>query len=428
MHRPLHDRATGVVRQTRESVHGTTPHTALRHPRTAMAIRAAVAATLAWLLAQRLPGGDQYAFYAPFGAVVTTYSAVVRSTTETLRAVAAIMLGAAVGLVAHTLIPWTAAAVATAVAVGVVVSGLPALGSHRTYVPVAAVFLLLIGQGQALDYAVAYAGLFLLGALVTIVLNAAFPTLPLPQAESALHDLREEAAVHLRHMGRLLRDVDGDGRTGSDDAGGDGAGDGDPAPPRERLTSRLAHARDAVDDLTEAARGNRRARRERRTVERIRADFRALERVVLLVDDLHDLSEDAPWQTRVSGVTPELRRPMGDAVDALAAAITTVGLADTEPGQRRAVDDAVRDLATALVHYERTTGPGPQGLVVATVVTTLRRTLSALTPADRMDLSPSPLPADGEAHDGEAHAADGAIPTSEAADDAAPAGRRPPGP
>lgn len=47
-----------------------------------------------------------------------------------------------------------------------------------------------------------------------------------------------------------------------------------------------------------------------------------------------------------------------------------------------------------LLDHERDAGPDGQSLVVATVLTTLRRTLSALTPADRIDLSPSPWPQD----------------------------------
>jgi hypothetical protein len=136
------------------------------------------------------------------------------------------------------------------------------------------------------------------------------------------------------------------------------------------------------------------ARRAHGAVTRVRADFAALERVALLIDDLHDLSADEPWGTRVTGVAPQLRRPMATALAALADAVTTAGLADTEPGGRRAVDDAVRELATALLRRERDAGPDAQLLVVATVVTTLRRTLSALTPADRIGLSATPWPAD----------------------------------
>jgi uncharacterized membrane protein YgaE (UPF0421/DUF939 family) len=370
---PSLPRATGLTTHARRLVRHASGRSLLRHPRIALAVRASVAATIAWLLAQRVPGGGEFAFYAPFGAVVTTYSAVVRSTVETLRTLAAILLGAAVGLAADQLVPWSVVAVAGAVGVGVLVAGLPFLGDSRTYVPVAAIFLLLLGQGREVSYAASYAGLFLLGALVTIVLDVAFPTVPVTQARRTLHELREEAAVHLRHMAGLLRD---------DDVG--------PAPQRSRLTSRLGRARDAVDDAVEAARGNVLARRRHDTVARIGDDFAALERVVMLVDDLHDLSADEPWGTRVSGVAPDLRRPMASAVTALADAVTTVGLADTEPGRRRAVDDALRDLGTALLRHERDAGPDAQLLVVATVVTTLRRTLSALTPADRIGLSTTP--------------------------------------
>ncbi|MDD9206493.1 FUSC family protein, partial [Georgenia sp. 10Sc9-8] len=95
-----------------------------RHPRMAMAVRAALAAAIAWFVARNLPdpAGD-YPYYAPMGAVIATSTTLASSVREALRSVAAITLGGIVATLAHFLGNESnplvlAAAVAAAVMVG----------------------------------------------------------------------------------------------------------------------------------------------------------------------------------------------------------------------------------------------------------------------------------------------------------------------
>lgn len=351
-----------------------------------MAVKSALAANLAWAVALQLPGAAaDYSFYAPFGAVVTMYPAVMRSAAEAVRGVGAIVLGATVGFVGQAVLGHGALAVAAVVTVAVLLAGLPWLGESRTYVPVAAVFLLVLGQGDEVTYAASYAGLFLLGAACSVAVNAALPSAPpVRSADRAIDDLRAEAATQLRHLARVLAT---------------GARTKEPVlvPERQRLAALTDQARRAIDAVEESARGNRRARRRRAEIVRRREEYGALEHAVLLIDDIYDMASDEPWGEDVLAVSERFREPMATALEQMAAALTSIGLHDTTPGRRADADAAVRELATALDDHGRRSGLDAESLVVASVVTTLRRTLSVLTPADRIRLPPAPGPGGGAA-------------------------------
>lgn len=341
-----------------------------------MAVKASVAAMAAWLIALRLPTAtDQYAFYAPFGAIATMYPAVARSASQSVRAVVAIGLGAATGLGVELLLGNGVLALGLVVGIGMILAGLPWLGENRSYVPIVALFVVLLGQGDEVGYAGAYAGLFLLGAVVGVLVNAAVPAFPLQRADHALRRLREVVADH-------LTDVAAQVRAGADLDTADAH-----APGGETLARATDRARRAIDDLTESAHANPRARLRPDAAPTRRATFRSLERAVLLVDDIYSLADDQPWGARTGTVAPELRAPMADALTELGQAVLVVGPDDDEAGPRTEVERAMQALAVALERHERGAGPDPQGLVVATVLTTMRRTLAALTPADRIELS-----------------------------------------
>lgn len=345
-----------------------------------MALKSALAATVAWAVALRLPGAAaDYAFYAPFGAVVTMYPAVMRSAAEATRGVGAIVLGAVVGHVGQAVLGNGAVAIAVVVTLTVLLAGLPWLEESRAYVPVAGVFVLVLGQGDELVYAASYAGLFLLGAAFTVVVNAALPSAPpVRSADRAVDELRDEAATHLRHLAAAL----------TADAG---TNESEVVPERRRLAALTDEARRALAAVEESAHGNRRARHQRNAIARRREELGGLERAVLLVDDIYDMARDEPWGTNLLAVSSTLRGPLAAALEQLAAALTSIGLHDTTPGRRADADAAVRDLVIALTGHEgRSGGPGAESLVVASVATTLRRTLSVLTPTDRIRLSPAP--------------------------------------
>nr|WP_297430417.1 hypothetical protein [uncultured Actinotalea sp.] len=351
----------------------------LGHPRTTLAGKTALAAVVAWLIALQVPGASEYSFYAPFGAVATMHPAVMRSAGDAVRGLGAILVGGALGIAVDSVLGPQVLSLAVLVLVGVLLAGIPWFSDSKSYVPLAAVFVLLVGQGDEVTYAASYAGLFLLGGIVSIAVNAALPSLSLGPTDEAVAGLRTEIVAHLRYVAQHL-----------DDQGCDAPLDSH-GPGRDELRRRLARARAVVDEFDEAVTGNVRARRHRDLVDARTSQFRALEHAVLLLDDLYGLSADRPWDTPVGDLSPELRGPMAAALRELAEAMREVGLTDTEPGRRQRVDRAVQRLVVALGEHEREHDHDAQALVVATVITTLRRTLSALTPAE-MHLSTGPLP------------------------------------
>ena len=68
-----------------------------------LAVKAAVAAALSWLLAMPLGGiADDYPYYAPLGAVLAVTWTVAGSVRESLQGLAAIAVGAAIAFGART--------------------------------------------------------------------------------------------------------------------------------------------------------------------------------------------------------------------------------------------------------------------------------------------------------------------------------------
>lgn len=356
-------------------------HRALHHPRTGLAVKAALAATLAWVVALRLPPPAQdYPYYAPLGAVVAMYPAVLTSVRESLQSTASIALGAVIALTVDALVGFGAFVVAVVVLLGVLVGGLRQLGAQRAYVPTSALFVLIIGGQDDVAYAAAYAGNVLLGATIAIAVNAAFPSLPLARVDSALADLRDALQAHLHHLALRFADP-----SATDDDGGPRAGDLD----RPDLDRRAAAAREVVHGARDSVWANRRARRRPAAVAARDEAFRALDRVVLLVDDLYELLADAPWGHDLQASPEELREPASRALAELARVVADVGVRDPDPDRRATVDAALTELTAAVRRGEASGTAEAELLVMSTITTTLRRCLSVVSPPDQLASSPS---------------------------------------
>lgn len=366
---PTHDRRRRPARllshRARLLSHGAR---LLSHGRTGMAVKAGLAATLAWVVATRLPDplGD-YAYYAPLGAVVVIYPTVAGTVRESLQAVTAISLGAGLAVATDAVLGPGALAVAVVVTVGVLVGGLPWLGAQRSYVPIAGMFVLVLGQGVEVDYGASYALLFLLGAAIAVLANVLLPQLLVTPVDVALDRLRTELVRHLDHLA---------------DAVGGGTGE---RLQRSGLTDLTSRARDVVLEAREGERGNLRARRHPTAILVRYEAFRALERVVLLVDDVHDLVDDRPWGADTSVAPEELREALGHALSELAVAVDDVGVREPDPEQRARASAAVDDLVTTLRAAERTGIPPGLSMVASTLATSLRRCLAVITPPDMLD-------------------------------------------
>jgi uncharacterized membrane protein YgaE (UPF0421/DUF939 family) len=334
-----------------------------------MAVKAALAASLAWALAQLVPGpAADYPYYAPLGAVIATSTTLTGSAREAAQAVTAISLGAAVALAADALAGPNLVTIALVVAAGVLVAGWSRLGSSRSWVPTSALFVLIIGNANPTGYVAGYAGLTLLGALVGLAVTAAFPPLPLAPAQAQLQLLRITLADQLDDLADGLRQ------------------EGPPTEEGWRERTRtidpvLAQMRAAVDQAAEAQRGNRRARRFAADSGQQVRQARGLERLTLLVQELTDVladTERAEFEQVALG--PALRPAAARTLGALADALRSVHAETADRDALHAADEALAELADEV---RRTRTSTQEDLFVAgSIVDAVRRGLVSLSPPD----------------------------------------------
>src|SRR6185312_9315184 len=88
---------------------------------------------------------------------------------------------------------------------GVLVAGLPRLGAGRDWVPMAALFVLLVGGSDAGDYSLGYAVQMAVGVLVGITVNfLLFPPLNFSAVGRSLQQLQSDLAGQLEEMAEAL--------------------------------------------------------------------------------------------------------------------------------------------------------------------------------------------------------------------------------
>lgn len=293
------------------------------------ALRTTAAAVLAWLAARLAPGSwSEYPYYAPLGAVVATSLTVRASTRRAGQAALAIALGAAIARVADlTPLPGLPA-LAVVVLAGVLVAHWRLLGDMGSWVPTSALFVLVIGGSDPLDYVSAYVGLTLLGASIGVGVNALLPPLPLTPGERALAALAEAAASHLDELAEAV------------------TADDRPLPDPAALWAARARADAAVRETREAARANWTAARYRQWRERQAAAAARIDTAAGIAVDVGRAVHvaRAVQSSRGDPVTSGVHVPVAATLDADA---------------RQHVADALR-AAAALVRELPGEGPAPE--------------------------------------------------------------------
>lgn len=330
------------------------------HPRVALALRAAIAAALAWTLVRFVPGAEDYPYYAPFGAIIATTFTLAGSVRESLQAVGAIVVGGTIAwLVDSVTNDSTPLTVGIIVLLSVGAAGWRVLGAMGGWAPTAALFTLIIGHGEAF-FIGAYGGLTLFGALVGILVNMVAPPLPLAPAHHAVGQTRGVLAKQLRELGDLmvahqLPTLDQWHREHSE------------------LSRARAEMQHAVSRVQESLTGNARARRHREAADLLVQEADSLDRVSLLVYDVSDLVLRPPGLPDEpepdAGLSDHLREPISRAMHRVADALDAYGKgADPDP-QLAAADAELNALLDA--HARET----HEQLLVHSVVLSLRRAL-----------------------------------------------------
>jgi uncharacterized membrane protein YgaE (UPF0421/DUF939 family) len=221
----------------------------VRHPRWSLAIKGALAATLAWFVGTLAPAPfSEYPYYAPLGAVLATTSTLVRSVRESVQTVAAVLIGAAIAR-AVDLVPLPGPLeVGVVVGIALLCVGWRIFGDMGSWAVNSAIFVLILGAGEGLGYIGSYAGLIVVGAAIGIGVNLLLPPLPLTPSELALARLRDELAEQIETLATGLEDRG----TLDPDAWEDR---------RHGLIPTIESARTAVGQMREASRANRKVRR-----------------------------------------------------------------------------------------------------------------------------------------------------------------------
>ncbi len=332
-----------------------------RRPRVPRAAKAATAAVLAWLAVQPLGGAaDEYPYYAPLGAVIAVSATVADSVRASLQGVAAILLGAALAVCVGAVVP-TVPGLAAVVLLGTLVAGWWRLGEMGGWVPISALFVLIIGSSGLADFVTGYVVLTGLGAVVGVLVNALLPPMPLAPGDRELTDVREALAAQLDDLAGGLRSEDPLDRSAWLERHHD-------IRPQARAMGLL------MAQSAQVRRVNWRARRWQEHADRQAEHARALERLSLVVDDLAGLlvrSENADLPAVALG--PRLREPAATAMEAVARMLRDHDAGDEPPSSDTVgeAQRAVEDLATAVT--ERMRAGVTDVLEAGAVVTALRQ-------------------------------------------------------
>lgn len=173
--------------------------------RVILAIKTAAAAALAWYLAPFVPFADaEYAYYAPLGVLVSMYPTVVDSARSGMQALFGLTVGITLGLGALAVVSQGTppiAALALVVAIGVTLGGLQVFGAGRDWIPISAVFVLVLSGRDASGFSLSYLVTMSFGVLVGVLVQLlVVPPLYLPEARARLFDLQQDLASCLRKV------------------------------------------------------------------------------------------------------------------------------------------------------------------------------------------------------------------------------------
>jgi len=318
-----------------------------------------------------MPGAaSHYAYYAPLGALVAMYHNVAGSVRQGLQALAGLAVGIGLSFVLVSIADPSPLTVALFMGIGVLLGGLPGIGSGSDWIPTAALLVLLVGGRNADDFSYGYLVQMAAGVAVGITVNfLIFPPLHLNAAASSLADLRVALGKQLTDMGAALKEK---------------------WPPEHEEWSRrsdeLAEAARSVRHLVKEADASRRANPRRklhpRDLDQDYRDLQDLERVTFHIQDMTDVLSDVIWEDDVPYAIPlQDNEPLADAITATGELVSLDTEGDTE--SRKDSYEAAK-AAVAACMAATATRPAEQGTVPASesVLLSLHRILRAVRPRE----------------------------------------------
>lgn len=329
---------------------------AVSSARLLLVVKTTLAVGIAWAAAQFMPGvTDEYPYYAPLGALLSMYPTLMQSAKSGLQTLLGLLAGIALALlVVVTVGPtwWTIPLVA---GVGVLLSGTGWFGAGKEYVPVAAMFVLIIGGQESEDYSLGYLTQMAVGVAVGLAVNLLiFPRVLTGVAAARVVTFRGQLANHLNEIGKALSDSWPPERDGW-------------ARDSAALAETSRDVRQALDEADASRKGNPRAIRGRHGTGDIHKQLEALELVAVRIRDIAETLADAIWERPGGlGLDPTLAEPLSEACHRVADCIDLAGDDSAEAHQcRELAAHAIRVLLERVNEVAASSGQtiGPAALI-----------------------------------------------------------------
>ncbi len=316
-------------------------------PRLQLALKAGLAAGIAFAIAPFMPGSAaDYPYYAPLGALVAMYENVAGSMRQGLQTLVGLAIGVGLAFMLFSLGEPTPLTVAVVMGLGVILAGLPRIGSGRDWIPTAALLVLLVGGHNPDTFSFGYLFQMGVGVTVGIVVNlVVFPPLHFRAAALSIAELRLALAQQLWDMGKALRES---------------------WPPEHEDWSRrsdalAAHARSvrlAVEKADASRQANPRRRLHPRDMELDYRNLRDLERTTFHIQDVTQVLSDVIWAKDTPFIIPDVdAAPLGDVMSSVGDVLRAM---EEEPPERQSelVDSAgaaIDQLTSRLAAEHRST-------------------------------------------------------------------------
>lgn len=343
---------------------------ALLWPRLQLALKAGLAAGIAFAIAPFMPGSAaDYPYYAPLGALVAMYENVAGSMRQGVQTLAGLAIGVGLAFVLFILGSPTPLTVGVVMAFGVILAGLPKIGAGRDWIPTAALLVLLVGGHNPDQFSFGYLLQMGAGVTVGILVNLlVFPPLHFRAAELSIAELRLALAQQLWDMAKALKES---------------------WPPEHEDWSRRSDAlaasarsvRLAVEKADASRRANPRRRLHPRDIELDYRNLRDLEQVTFHVQDTTQVLSDVIWAKDTPFVVPdEYAAPLADAMSAVGDVLRSIQEESPDRQSELSVtaDAAVKALAARVGAGEAATDDPS---AVESILLSLHRMLRVATSA-----------------------------------------------
>lgn len=176
-----------------------------------LAVKSALAAVLAWLVAKHVLGQDN-PYFAPLAALFGVYPTIVTSLSEGLRYAVGFLVGALLAIPIGIGLGPTAG-IAVTIMVGILVSGWRRLGDQGSQVSFTALFAVLLGGDDVVSYVLPRLADVGVGVAIGLAVNVlVFPPLHMRRAANAIGRLQGDVADSLDELASIITvpELDGD--------------------------------------------------------------------------------------------------------------------------------------------------------------------------------------------------------------------------